>query len=80
MATTTNSKRLTMIFGTETEGDQSIGISIVKDNLTAAEVKTAMDTIVTNGSAFEFPLTSAISAELKSTDTTKLVVDGAAVE
>lgn len=76
---TTNTERLTMVFGLQSGGQRSIGISFPKSGLTAAETKTAMDAIVTYGAAFDDPITSAKEAELKATTTTKLVEDGAAV-
>ncbi len=64
-------RRLRMTFETE-DGPWTLTISDVKDGLTASEVESVMNTIISQ-SIFGIPPTGIVKAELVETDTVKLV-------
>jgi len=64
-------RRLRMTFETE-DGPWTLTISDVKDGLTASEVESVMNTIISRG-VFGIPPTGIVKAELVETDTVKLV-------
>ena len=64
-------RRLRMTFKTE-DGPWTLTISDVKDGLTASEVESVMNTIISR-SIFGIPPTAIVKAELVETDTVKLV-------
>lgn len=64
-------RRLRMTFETE-DGPWTLTISDVKDGLTASEVESVMNTIISR-SIFGIPPTAIVKAELVETDTVQLV-------
>ena len=64
-------RRLRMTFETE-DGPWTLTISDVKDGLTASEVESVMNTIISQ-SIFGIPPTGIVKAKLVETDTVQLV-------
>lgn len=65
-------KTLRMVFGTSDNDTMSISLRYPKDGLTAAEVQTAMQSIITN-SIFVDSINSVISAEITDRTVTELI-------
>lgn len=66
-----STRRLRMTFETE-DGPWTLTISDVKDGLTASEVESVMNTIISQ-SIFGIPPTAIVKAELVETGTVQLV-------
>lgn len=54
--------QLQLRFGT-ISGEKTWTIKNVKDTITTAQVKTAMDAMITNGSVYKYPPLSKVSAK-----------------
>lgn len=63
--------KLILRFGT-TSGEKNFTYSYADDDVAANNVKTAMQTMITNGDIFKYPPLTAISAKVQVTSTTDI--------
>lgn len=57
-------QKLVLRFGT-TSGEKSFSYNYANDDVDPADVKTAMNTMITNGSIFKYPPMTIISAKVQ---------------
>ena len=67
------SRTLSMKFGLASGDSRTLSLSAPKENLTGEETGAAMNAMVTNGAAFEDPLTGVLRADLIERTVTNLI-------